>query len=179
MKYYIFLLLTIFMISCQQQDETVQQQSSNCSATTTNSLLSKLKSLLNNFTGSKNDAEKALTAWANAYFNFDYEKVLKYTTPEGEQWIRFAASNITEQDIDFIKEQNLPTQINILNSQLTEGDTICNAKIRVSQFIQLGLSAQDHQVINHADFQIQLVKRGNEWLVRMEGLPQSGKRNHD
>ena len=179
MKYYIFLLLTIFMVSCQQQDETVQQQSSNSSATTTNSLLNKLKSLLNSFTGNKNDAEKALATWANAYFNFDYEKALKYTTPEGGQWIRFAASNITEQDVEFIKRQNSQTQIDILNTQQTESDTVCNANIRVSNFIQLGLSAHDNRVIDHADFHIQLVKRGGDWLVRMEGLPRSGMQNHD
>lgn len=179
MKYYIFLLLTLFVASCQQQDKIGADQSSNWCAPSSELVLTKLKSVLTNFTGGKNDAEKKLIIWANAYFNFDYEKALKYTTSEGEQWIRFAASNITEEDVSFIKEQNPQTQIDILNSQLTEGDTVCNASIRVSHFIQLGLSPQDNRVIDHADFQVQLVKRGDEWLVRMEGLPQSGKQSRD
>ena len=150
MKYYILSFLSFLMISCHVYDKN-----------------------------GTHAAEKTLTTWAEAYFNFDYEKALKYTTSEGEQWIRFAASNITEEDVSFIKKQNPQTQIDILNSQLTEGDTVCNANIRVSHFIQLGLSPQDNRVIDHADFQVQLVKRGDEWLVRMEGLPQSGMRNHD
>ena len=179
MKYYIFLLLTLFVASCQQQDKIGADQSSNWCAPSSELVLTKLKSVLTNFTGGKNDAEKKLIIWANAYFNFDYEKALQHATPESEKWIRFAASNITEQDLDFITEQNPPTEIDILHSQMTESDTVCNANIRVSRFIQLGLSAQDNRVIDHADFQVQLVKRGDDWLVRMEGLPQSGMRNHD
>ena len=179
MKYYIFLLLTLFVASCQQQDKIGADQSSNWCAPSSELVLTKLKSVLTNFTGGKSDAEKALISWANAYFNFNYEKAMQHTTPESEKWIRLAASNITEQDVSFIREQNPPTQIEILNHQQTENDTVCNTYIRVSKFIQLGLLPQDNRVIDQAIFHIQLVNRSNEWLVRMEGLPQSGKQSRD
>ena len=150
MKYCILFFLSFLMVSCQLYDEN-----------------------------GTHDAKKALTSWANAYFNFDYEKAMQYMTPESERWIRFAASNITEQDIDFIKSHNPQTQVQVLNSQLAESDTICKANIRVSNFIQLGFSTQDNQIIEHTDFQCQVVKRNGDWLVRMEGLPQSGRQNHD
>ena len=151
MKYYIIIFLSFLIIGCQLQNDN-----------------------------STDAADKALTSWANAYFNFNYEKALRYMTPESGQWIRFAASNITEQDIYFIKtQQDLQTQVEIINSQLAEGDSICNANIRISNFIQLGMSAHENQVIDHANFQIQLVKRDGDWLVRMEGLPRNGKQSRD
>ena len=150
MKYYILFFLSFLMTGCQLQDGS-----------------------------GTSDADKALTSWADAYFNFNYEKALEYMTPESGRWIRFAASNITEQDVAFIKEQNPQTQIEIVNSQLSEADTVCNANIHVSHFIQLGFSAQDNQVVDGADFQIQLVKRNGNWLVRTEGLPRSGKQSRD
>ena len=150
MKYYILLFMTFLMGGCQVQDDH-----------------------------GKSAAEKSLTSWANAYFNFDYEKALKVMTPESGQWLRFTASNITQEDVDFIKQHDAQTQVEILNSQITEGDSICNAYIRVSNFIQLGNTAQDDQMIDTDEFLIQLVKRDGDWLVKTEALPRSGKQSRD
>lgn len=150
MRYYFLLFMTFLMAGCLVQDDH-----------------------------GKSAAEESLASWANAYFNFDYEKALKMMTPESGQWLRFAASNITQQDIDFIKQHEEHTQVEVLNSQIVEGDSLCNAYIRVSNFIQLGNTAEDNLVIDKDEFLIQLVKRDGDWLVKTEALPQSGKQSRD
>ena len=150
MKYYYPLFLTLILASCQLSNNDIAD-----------------------------GADRVLNEWADAYFNFDYKKAMEYMTPESGKWIRFAASNITEQDIKFIKAQQLPTQIDICDRQLTEGDSICNATIHVVNFIQLGIDANHNQVIDEDDFKIQLVKRNGDWFVRTEALPRSGKQSRD
>ena len=127
---------------------------------------------------SPNAVDKPLNAWAEAYFTFNYEDALEYMTPESEKWIRFAATNITEKDIDFIKGQNNVVKIEILDRQIT-ADTTCVSRIRVSDFVQLGFVGQDSKVVDKSEFQIPLVNRDGKWLVRMEGPLQSGKQSRD
>jgi hypothetical protein len=126
-----------------------------------------------------NDADNALNKWAEAYFNFDYKEAMGYMTPESAKWIRFAASNITEKDVEFIRSQDKNTVIHITDRQDVVNDTLYNATIHVSNFIQLGIGEGNNQMIDEADFDIQMVKRDGEWLVRMEGLPRSGKQSRD
>ena len=150
MKYYYTLFLGLLLTSCQLHDEN-----------------------------SETAVDVAAKEWAEAYFNFDYKEALKYMTPESGQWIRFAASNISEEDISFIKEHGVETKINITDSQMSENDSLCQTRIRVSDFIQLGMDPEESRVIDEADFLIQLVKRNDKWLVKTEGLPQSEMQSLD
>lgn len=150
MKYYYSLFLCFLLTSCQLQD------SSSASA-----------------------VDSSLSKWAEAYFNFDYKEAIEYMTPESAKWIRFAASNITEKDVEFIREHSDKTLIEITDRQMVEGDSVCNARIHVSNFVQLGTGANGNQVIDNADFIIRMVKRNGNWLVRTEGLPRSGRQSRD
>mgnify|MGYP000202175374 CR=1 FL=1 len=146
MKYYLLVVLAFLGAGCQLHDENGLEA-----------------------------VDKALTSWANAYFAYDYEEALKHLTPESEKWIRFAASNITEQDVRFINEHNKGVHIEITDHQPIIGDTACTARLRVTGYAQLGFTEQDNQVVDQADYQIALVMRDGEWLVKMEGPLQSGK----
>ena len=150
MKYYFFLFMLFLLTNCQLQDNN-----------------------------SPESVDKPLSAWAEAYFNFDYKEALEYMTPESEKWIRFTATNITQQDIDFIKEQGKTPRIEILNRHILADDTTCTASIRVSDFVQLGFVGKDNKVVDQAEYQITLVKHNGEWLVRMEGQPQSERQSRD
>ena len=125
------------------------------------------------------DADNALNKWAEAYFNFEYKEAMEYMTPESAKWIRFAASNITEKDVEFIRNQTQKTVIHITDRQTAVSDSLYNATIHVTNFIQLGIGDGGNQVIDEADFDIQMVKRDGDWLVKMEGLPRSGKQSRD
>ncbi len=150
MKYYLLFALAFLFSSCQLSD-----------------------------TNSPDAIDKPLTAWAEAYFGFDYEEALDYMTPESEKWICFAASNITEKDITFINENNKGVKTEIIDRYIMAGDTSCSARIRVSDFVQLGFVGQENKVIDQAEYQITLVKRDRKWLVKTEGPLRSGRQSHD
>lgn len=69
-------------------------------------------------------------------------------TPESEKWIRYAASNITEQDIQYINEHNKDVRTEIVDRYIMAGDTTCSAHIRVSDFVQLGFVGQNGKVVD-------------------------------
>jgi len=150
MKYYLLFALVFLLGSCHLNDDN-----------------------------SPNAVDKPLNAWAEAYFGFDYEEALDYMTPESEKWIRFAASNITEKDVAFINEHNKGANMEIIDRYMMTGDTACSARIRVSDFVQLGFVGQENKVIDQAEYQITLVKRDDKWKVKMEGPLQSGKQSRD
>ena len=128
---------------------------------------------------SENAVDKSLENWADAYFNFHYQDAMEYITPESGKWIRFAASNITEQDVDFIKKQDKDTHVEIIDRHIMAGDSMCTARIRVSNYIQLGNMGQESKQIDNAEFQVILVNRNGKWLVRMEGLPRNEMQSLD
>ena len=146
MKYYLLFALAFLLNSCQLTDAN-----------------------------SSEAVDKPLLAWAEAYFGFDYKEALDYMTPESEKWIRFAASNITEKDVSYINEHNQEAKVEIVDRYMMAGDTTCSARIRVSDFVQLGFIGEDSKVIDQAEYQVTLVNRDGKWLVRMEGPLQSGK----
>ena len=149
MKYYLLSIMLLLLNGCQLHDD--------------------------NGSGA---VDKSLQEWAEAYFTFKYEDALEYMTPESEKWIRFAATNITEKDIDFINRQNNVVKVDILDRQIS-ADTTCISRIRVSDFVQLGFVGQENKVVDQAEFQIPLVQRDGKWLVRMEGQLQSGRQSRD
>ena len=122
---------------------------------------------------SENAVDEPLTNWAAAYFNFHYQDALEYTTPESGKWIRFAASNITEQDVAFIKNQDKNAQVEIIDRHMMAGDSTCSARIRVSNYVELGSFGQENKQVDNAEFQVILVNRDGKWLVKMEGLPRN------
>lgn len=129
--------------------------------------------------GTPDAAENTVTSWADAYFNYDYEEALKYTTPESEKWIRFAASNITEKDVDFIRQQGNKASAEVQSRQIAEGDTVGTVDIRVSNYVQLGAIGKENKVVNEGIFSIRVVKRSGKWQVRMEALPRNERQSRD
>ena len=65
---------------------------------------------------SGNDANsigKVAQAWADSYFNFDYDKAETLVTTDSHKWIAMAASNISEQDIAVIRSQEFAASASV------------------------------------------------------------------
>ena len=51
------------------------------------------------------------------------------------------------------------------------------AVLRVTNVMLADTLGRPGRIVDEAVFTVKLVRRSGRWLVRMEGLPQSGKRN--
>lgn len=123
------------------------------------------------------NADERATAFAEAYFNYDFERAMKYVTPESEAWLRFAASNVQEGDVRQLREMEAATT-EIAKSDY-DTDSTATVMLNVSDYLQPGGIGQESHVVSHGTYRLRLVKREGRWYVRMEGLPRNETRSRD
>ena len=122
-------------------------------------------------------ARNAAVAWAEAYFNCDFMQAQDYSTPESSKWLSYAASNITEHDLELLHERNAVVTCDDIT---VTNDTLLLVTLRVRHYLKPAmLGEQAVQADEEGVFNITVVQRDKQWKVRMEGLPQSEKQSRD
>lgn len=134
-------------------------------------------SLLN----TKGDAYETASAWAEAYFNCDYKTALEYVTPDSEKWLRFAASNTTEDDIQLMNSQNAEISIVDMTTapSINTDEELCIITLNVSHYLSPTSLGEKPRQEQDGMFLVTLVKKDSKWLVRMADLPRSEKQSRD
>lgn len=123
-------------------------------------------------------ATNVVDSFAGHYFNLELKASQSFCTPESNLWLSFLASNISQEDIDVINEQEEPANTDIDNIELTS-DTSATATCTAKNFLKLDTLGRTGRIIDEEKYMINLVKRNGKWLVKMEGLLQSEKQSHD
>jgi hypothetical protein len=114
--------------------------------------------------------------WADAYFNCDFKDASGYVTPESQKWLQYAASNTTAEELKMLKDAG-GARVSVNNSFDEANDTMRLVTLNVSNV--LTTQQQKPVLAEEGIFKVTVVKRDGEWLVRMAGLPQSGKQSRD
>lgn len=118
------------------------------------------------------------------YFNYNFPEAMNYCTDDSRKWIQFAASNVTEKDLQILYEQETPAQINVTDIAYRETDTTALVTVVVENYWDMDeIESEDdiRTLVYHrvGVFKFPMVKQQDRWRIRMEGLPQSGKSSHD
>ena len=127
---------------------------------------------------SKPDSAVGQQAWAfaDAYFNYDFKRAVELVTPESARWLQFAASNITQQDIDLLNSQDEPTTCDVGSIQQVNDSTFY-ATVSVTNYMQRDSIGQQMHVVDEGVFRLPVVRRDGKYYVRMEGLPRSERQS--
>ena len=123
-----------------------------------------------------NAALDVATNWADAYFNCDFHDAANYTTPESDKWLRFAASNTTEQDLEVLQGKATATADDYFT---VANDTLRIVTLHVKNFLKSVVVGAPAQLQEEGIFLVTVVKRDGKWKVRMEDLPRSEKQSRD
>lgn len=124
-------------------------------------------------------ARSRVQEFAEAYFNYDFQRAGKLVTPESMKWLRFAASNITQQDIDMLNAQETTTEAVVTDYWQTPGDSTGTAIVEVADYLQKTAIGGSMQLVDAATFRLTVVEREGMYYVKMEGLPRSGRQSRD
>lgn len=116
--------------------------------------------------------------FAAAYFNLDYQKASELVTTESVKWLNYAASNVTQEDVDLYNAQSESAQVSV-NDVTSIDDTTSIVAVTVGAFLQKDSITRPSHMVEEASFDLTVVRRGKQYLVKMEGLPRSGRQNHD
>ena len=129
--------------------------------------------------GSEDQLEEYADSFATQYYNWHFEKALKYCTPESEMWLRYAASNVHQADIDSLRAKDEDATIEHGDIHYNDNDTTAIIDITAKNFLQMDSIGQVAHLVDEATFSIPMVLRHGKWMVKMGSLPRSEKQSHD
>lgn len=121
---------------------------------------------------------KEAVAFGNAFFNYDFEEALTRVTPESERWLRFAASNVTEQDVEVLNAQQEGAVVEAETVEYSDDSTL-TVVLHVDNYLQKERVGQKGHIAYDGRYRVELVKRNGRYLVRMAGLPRNERRSRD
>ena len=125
-------------------------------------------------------AEDTARQWAEAYFNFDYQRAAGLTAAEGIRWLRFAASNTSQAELDLMAHQAASVDVEDVDTHSDrEYDTLRTVTLRVRPYVRPALLGTEPALAEEGRFTLTVVRRDGRWLVRTEGLPRSERQSRD
>lgn len=124
------------------------------------------------------DITEAADSFAAGYFNLDFAKAKRFCTPESEKWLRFRATNVLQEDIDILKKQQTCATCSVSSVKITS-DTTAIVACKVENYLRTDTLGRPGCMTRSGSCTLKAVKRADAWFIKMEGLPQNGRRNHD
>ena len=120
-----------------------------------------------------------IDSFAVHYFNFEFSRAIPFVTPDSEKWLQLAASNVTQDDLDLLYQQEERAEIDTENMEMTINDSVATAWVNVTNFLDMTAIGESGKISKEATFCLSLVRLDDKWKIKMEGLPRSEKRNRD
>ncbi|MCH4147264.1 MAG: hypothetical protein LKG25_03675 [Prevotella sp.] len=118
-------------------------------------------------------------SFAVHYFNWQFKESLPYCTAESGKWLRYAASQVHQPDIDILRTKSEGAGYELGDITYHDDDTTANIIINVKNYLCMDTIGKAGRLTEKATFSIPLVYRGEKWKIKMEGLPRSEKQSHD
>ena len=115
--------------------------------------------------------------WGEAFFNCNYHAAQALSTPESRRWLQFAASNTTQQDLDLLKQH--AAEVESTDYFPAANDTLRVVQLVVRNSLSPAVNGGAPLQVDEALFSVTVVKRNDQWLVRMASLPRSERQSRD
>ena len=116
-------------------------------------------------------------SFAVYFFNWRLDKAAHFCTPDSKKWLQFAASQVQPEDLEQMKD--LPQNFTY-SYEITQGYSkgiAAEVALNVENFFVLDSIGKPGRLKESATFPLQLVKQGETWKVRLDGLPRMVKNN--
>ena len=125
-------------------------------------------------------ARAAVDSFATYYFNWQFQRAARFVTDSSQVWLRYAASQVHEADIKLLRDKE-DASVEVEEIDVNDTETP-SARVVVRDFLRMDTIGTEGHLVEKASFRLMLEQtqpEGGQWKVRMEGLPQSEKRNRD
>lgn len=115
--------------------------------------------------------DEVVTSFSVAYFNWRFADALPYTDESSRHWLRFAASQVTQEDVDTLRAMSSGAMCQLAGLVVDSGDTTATAVVHVSNFMPLDSIGKSRRIVPEAACKLSLVSRCGEWKVKLDELP--------
>ena len=121
--------------------------------------------------GSDSQLKEDADSFAIYYYNWHFPKALKYCTPSSETWLRYAASNVHEADIELLRNKAEDASVEITDVDYADDEVSAVVSIKVSNFLQMDTIGKEAHPVDEATFQLPMEIHEGKWKVKLEGMP--------
>lgn len=128
--------------------------------------------------GSEEQLMEVVDSFSVGYFNYNLQKAQRFSTVDSEKWLQFIATNIQQEDVDILRQQELPATVEIGEVNYT-GDSSAIVNISVQNFLSLDSIGKAGVMTDEASFRLNAQIQNGKWRIRMEGPLRSEKRSRD
>ena len=111
--------------------------------------------------------------FASYYFNYDFNKAFSLCTEESKQWITFHVSKISQDELDYKNQHKITSTAKVVES-IYYNDSLVKTTVILNKVIKKSLY-NDSVFCESGRTEVTLVKRGENWLIKMEAPLQSEK----
>ncbi len=119
------------------------------------------------------------SAFAQTYFNWQFNDALTYCTPSSKRWMIYVASQVKQDDVDKLRSAEQGARSEIKKIHYEEGDSVASVVMKVENFLSMdSLDAVGH-FVESATYTLQLVQLNKQWKVRLTKLPRPDSPHHD
>lgn len=129
--------------------------------------------------GSEEQLENNLDSFATYYYNWQFPKAIKFCTAGSEPWLKYAASNVHEADVELLRNKAEDATVEINDIDFSDDGANATVSITVYNFLQMDTIGQEAHLVEEADFHLPMRIENGVWKIRMVNLPRSERRNHD
>lgn len=124
--------------------------------------------------GSRQEAADAADSFAVAYFNWRFFAAVPYSTPESKTWLNYAASQVTQEDIDSLKAKAEGAKITIEDIDMDDSTALVTVKVR--DYIPFDSIGGTPHTAQEATFKLSMALREETWKVELNGLPRAKRK---
>ncbi len=134
----------------------------------------------------KEQVNDAAEGFAKEFFNWHYCEAMPYVTAESAEYMKFLATNVTEDDVQMLRSMESGAEINVENCNITDGDSVAYVDMTIENFCHADTIGRPAILHESAKVTLLLMHRGEKWQAvvssdwpKMAFPQQSGKQDHD
>lgn len=117
------------------------------------------------------DLKEVADSFATKYFNWRFPEAMAYTTESSAQWIRYAASNVSQEDVDALRMKNTNATVAIDNVSINYTDSTATVDITVKDALMMDTIGTTANLKATASYTLNAEKRGGQWKIKLDGMP--------
>lgn len=117
--------------------------------------------------------EQAVESFSVAYFNWDYPKAATYATDSSQPWLRYAASQVTQEDVELLNTKAEQATVEVMPDVEMVNDSCVVAMVLVRDFLEMDSIDRQPVLRSEATFRLETVRNNGRWAVHLTSLPRS------
>lgn len=119
--------------------------------------------------GSARQLKKEVDSFSVYYFNWQFHQARRFVTPSSEKWLRYAASQVHQADIELLQQKELPATCEINEVVYSDDDRSAIAHVTIRNYLRMDTIGKAASVVDAANFDIPLTYDAatDKWTVEV------------